>query len=531
MKRQTGSGLLSRLEEHRIVVLSGILALMLVNGVLSVRHKTITYDEADHYRYGLNILHFDSARFDDSKMPVTALNALPARVGELLPKGLLRTLLQELLVARVMTIFAALGLGVVIFRWAEMLYGFMPALLSLLLFALDPNIIAHSQLVTTDLYGAATITLATFCFWQFCERRDWKHAFMSAFTLALSQLAKYTAAYLLLIFPILFLTYDSRLLISYVRNRDGQSILIYLKKGVQFAVLFLIVGILVVNIGFLFNRTFIPFGDYQFQSGLFQSVQRHLRLIHGLPVPTPYPFLQGLDWVYFYERTGTNVAPIYLLGQLRVGGFAGYYLWAFLFKEPIATQILAVLSIILYGFYRKHFEFFRNEVFLLGPLFFFIVYFNFLFKGQTGFRFFIVALPVLFVFIGGQVGRWTGTIRWRKGVLGALLIYLTISVFSYYPYYLAYFNEIIWNRGMAYKFLADSNIDWGQSDWYLRKYVATHPDAHVEPDGPVAGTVIVSVNHLVGLRGAPLEKYTWLRDHFKPVDTIAYSYLVYQIPP
>ena len=77
--------------------------------------------------------------------------------------------------------------------------------------------------------------------------------------------------------------------------------------------------------------------------------------------------------------------------------------------------------------------------------------------------------------------------------------------------------------------LADSNLDWGQSDWYLQRYVASHPEAHVQPDSPVAGTVIVSVNTLVGVLGDP-NHYHWLRAHFEPVDTIAYSYLVYQIP-
>jgi hypothetical protein len=45
-------------------------------------------------------------------------------------------------------------LPLLVFYWSRALHGFLPAVFSLLLYALDPNIIAHSQLVTTDIYAA-----------------------------------------------------------------------------------------------------------------------------------------------------------------------------------------------------------------------------------------------------------------------------------------------------------------------------------------------------------------------------------------
>jgi hypothetical protein len=78
---------LSIVEKHRSAIVAALLALTLANGILSVRMKTETYDEGTHYQYGMNILHFDSSRFNDATMPVTALNALPGRIAELLPNG------------------------------------------------------------------------------------------------------------------------------------------------------------------------------------------------------------------------------------------------------------------------------------------------------------------------------------------------------------------------------------------------------------------------------------------------------------
>ncbi|MBU1627740.1 hypothetical protein KKB18_10265 [bacterium] len=116
-----------------------------------------------------------------------------------------------------------------------------------------------------------------------------------------------------------------------------------------------------------------------------------------------------------------------------------------------------------------------------------------------------------------------------KTTIAALMIYLVISVLSYFPHYISYFNELVWDRKQAYKILADSNIDWGQNGWYLKQYKEKHPDAIVEPLSPKSGKIVVGVNQLVGATVDP-ERYRWLRENFKPANHIAYSYLVYEIP-
>jgi hypothetical protein len=512
------------------VLVIGVLVFMLANGLLSLRNKTLTYDEPSHLLYGANILKLDSNRFDDSKMPIAAWNALPGRIAELLPTGKLRSLLSDIQVARGMTLLASLGLALVVFTWARALSGFVPALLSLVLYALDPNIIAHSQLITTDLYAAATITLALYSLWRFNQTRDWRHALLSALALGVSQIAKYTAAFLVPIFPALLLLSDGPRLLGLLRTRAWSSIGRYLVRGMEFTAAYVFIGLLVVNIGFEFNRTFTPLRDYQFKSDLFISLQRSMASIGETPVPVPYPYLQGLDWVEFKERTGSGYGRIYLLGELRKGqGFPGYYFVAFLYKEPLAFQLLVLAALGAFVWNRRQYRFLRNELFLLAPVAFFTVYFNFFFRAQIGFRFFLVILPLLQIFSASLLSGWPAVSPWRRPAVAGILAGVAVSVLSYYPFYLNYFNELVWDRRQAYKILADSNLDFGQSKLYLQRYVTSHPEAHVEPDSPVAGTVVVSVNTLVGVQGDP-NRYHWLRAHFEPVDTIAYSYLVYQVP-
>ena len=79
------------------------------------------------------------------------------------------------------------------------------------------------------------------------------------------------------------------------------------------------------------------------------------------------------------------------------------------------------------------------------------------------------------------------------------MLYLVASVLSYYPHFIPYFNELVWDRSKAYRILADSNLGWSQNHWYLRRYLRRHPEALFEPPGLQAGTIVLSVNKYVGL--------------------------------
>ena len=110
-----------------------------------------------------------------------------------------------------------------------------------------------------------------------------------------------------------------------------------------------------------------------------------------------------------------------------------------------------------------------------------------------------------------------------------LVAWAAISALSYYPHFISYFNEFVPDRKLAYRHLADSNLDWRGNEWYLAEYIRRHPGVIVDPRKPQAGRIVVPVNALVGVNRSP-EEYRWLREHFTPVDQIAYSFLVYDVP-
>jgi len=528
------NGLVYQIERSRklqnLIAILIILAFAGLNIVCVLRGFSLTTDEDKHYLYGSNIVSGDSDRIDDSKMPVTALNALPKKISSLMRDGFIQYFLGRYYVARAVTIFFSCLLAFLVFTWARQLYGFIPALFSLTLFVLDPNIIAHSQLVATDLYVTAGIAVTFFALWKLAHQRTWSNLLLFCFALGVSQLAKYTA---IVLFPLTLLAlflHDSPAWLESLRAREKFGAMV--RQYLLYIACASLGTVLIINVGFLFNRTFTRFGDFNFGSDVFQRIRTTFPLLDPIPVPVPYPYLHGLDWMRNTETTGFLSGNVYLLGQVSpVEGFPGYYFVAFLLKVPIATQIILISALVAYFVQKnRRSNFLRNEVFLLTPVLFFIIYFNFFFNTQIGIRYLLPIFPFLYVFSGKLFLEWKNFSTARKLSVLALLGYLFISVLSYHPYYISYFNEIVWDRKQAYRYLADSNIDWGQGRNELDQYLEEHPGALYSPNKPRAGRLVVRVNDLVGVTEDP-EKYAWLRDNFEPVESIAYAYLVYKIEP
>jgi hypothetical protein len=530
------------------VAIALVVVIVLLN-VLSVRHKSLTQDEPLHFRYGLSILGGNAERFMDGTMPVSALNAIPQKAAGLMTSEEVRGLLGRVETGRYVTIAFSLLTALYVFKWSRELYGSMAGLVSLALYAFCPNIIAHSRLITTDVYAAGMVLISTYYFWKFLKHGGWRLGMASAVLLGLSQLVKYVCLLLYPIFIVLVLIKYSGDVAAMSRRSDSRGLARSAGAFLKYVLVFVIVSVVIINLGFLFDRSLTPLGQYEFRSEYFQGLQHRFAPLTRLPVPFPYPYLEGIDWGQFRAETGSGFGSMYLFGELRqVGGFKGYYLFAFLYKVPIAAQVLILLSLVLYITRFKREGFLENELFLLGPIVFFGLYFNLFFKLQIGIRHFLVVFPLLHVFCGSLFRRWGQWGTRLKVASWLLMIYLVISVLSYFPHYIPYFNELVWDRKQAYKILADSNIDWGQDKAYLKEYEEKYPDAYVEkgewrmkryrdkhweeylnPQFPDSGKIVVNVNSLVGIHDP--HRYQWLREGYEPVGHIAHSYLVYEVSP
>ena len=69
-----------------------------------------------------------------------------------------------------------MGLGLLLialtFRWASELGGTRAGLLAMTLVALDPNVLAHARLSTTDLGGTFFVLLAAYAVWRYAQKAE-----------------------------------------------------------------------------------------------------------------------------------------------------------------------------------------------------------------------------------------------------------------------------------------------------------------------------------------------------------------------
>ena len=505
--------------------------------VASIAYKTPSFDEGTSFFYGSKLISkLDSDRFDDSKMPVSALNAVPWALGRLIHRmfGVDLAFLSHYNVARLVTIAFSILAAALVFHWTRRLYGYHAGLLALALYAFSPNIIAHGRLITTDLFVLLAILAATYFFWRFLSHPDWKNCAISALCFGLAQIAKYSAVFLV---PIFFIVFVVRVLArnrsASVADSEAQPSPPSAKTWAAWIALHALAALVIVNVAFLFNGTGTPLNGYHFESDFFKNLQRYAGSIGDIPIPLPYPYVQGLDLVKFSDATNRYFGRVYLLEELAPPGkgFPSYFLVAYLFKTPLPTQILVIAALVSLVRRWDWKRFLDNELFLLTPVAVYCFVMSFMLHAQMGIRLLLVVYPFLFILAGALLRNGRGALgKPRRIFVSLALVWLAASSLSYFPHYESYFNELLLDRKQAYRILADSNVDMGMDSVWLKEYASQHPQVIYSPSSPVAGEILVRVNDLVGVTANP-EKFRWLRENFEPVGCVAYSILVFRVTP
>jgi uncharacterized protein (TIGR03437 family) len=537
------SGILSASAGRRRLILPlGIALLGLAINVVVATSMSETYDEPDYVAYGVAILHGKPDRFRallDSKMPVSALNALPLVAGDYLrhrgkaPR--LAKILIDMRARRYGTIAAAFCLSLLVFLYAESLYGRTAGLFAQLLFVMEPNIIAHSTLATNDLYVAFGTVLALYFLRRYLLAPDTRNAALTASALALAQLMKFTAFYLYAVLVVAVIA-----IAIYSRCGRQPRVRFSLRQAGILAAFTVAAYLAAINAGFLFDRTFTPLKKYTFHSATFQKLQR-VRILRALPLPLPYPYLQGFDWVSSNNNTGATFGNIVLFNEVRgrkmrrSDGFPSYFLVAYALKEPIGMQILLILSLVWIFRHRRPADLLAGEGLLLLAAAVIWAAFSFFSRAQVGIRHVLPALAIFTILSGAAFEGWSTFLFRRKILLTGCLVWTAVSVGSYFPRMIPYFNEIVADRGMAWRFLADSNLEWGQADWEVGRFLARNPDVHfivrnVDLNQPrVAGRLLMSANVAAGVF-PPEADFFVRREGLLPMAHVGYGYLLFEVP-
>lgn len=346
--------------------------------------------------------------------------------------------------------------GLLLFVWVASLYGERAGLLSLFLYCFSPSILAHSGLATTDIIATFFIFLSVYSFWLFLNKSSFTRSFFTAACLGLAQLAKYNA---ILLYPIFLV------LMVFESQKTGKSKITGILTKFIIAV---VLSLVVVWAGYGFDfqpilkdamrvndkvemaRKIMPFlSDAKLHDILFR-----------IPIPLGSHIL-GISGVFRHSYEGHRT---FFLGKWSGEGNIFYFLVAFMIKNPIPMLILFIIGffiVIKKGVGRA------ERVVLITLAAYFIA--SSLGKLQIGIRHILPLYPLCFM-IAGRTAELLNRkfLNLAVAILIAWHIFLTLIA---WPNYIGYFNEIIGGSRNGYKYLRDSNIDWGQDLPALSDYM------------------------------------------------------------
>lgn len=504
---------------HPFVRIS-LLAIFLVNGFLYIPRQSHISDESAHHSYGVRILKGTPQKtvqyIDPSCMPVSALNALPRATQQIMNPSLEKSDWgrSDVLNGRYVSLFVSLLIGFLILVWARELYGERAGTFSLFLFVFCPNLNAHAGLLTTDNYAALAVLASSYFYYKYTRQHSWLYLILLSLSLGFAQITKQSLTILLPLFALIALARW-----VYVRERP-----VSIRRSLPQLLAAVLIILFVINAGFLFDRTFTPLADYKFYSETFRDLQASLAWAGSFPMPLPVSYLEGLDQVKHMLELGAGDVkvspPNYILGENRVGeGFWYYYFIILFFKTPIS--VLLLLGFLVFRAIAGSVQMKFAEWYIVSILLFFFLFFSVMTERQVGIRHILMVYPLLYVLIGRilpDAGGWTFRIP--------VLIYSVATFYFYFPNLIAYTNEFIFDKKNAYKVMADSNLDWGQGEKFLEKYLASHKEVKRAEDGEGEGTYIVGMSEYVGYRDPKVE---WIRK-YKPFDHVYFSYLLIKVP-
>ncbi|MBL0146738.1 MAG: glycosyltransferase family 39 protein [Chitinophagaceae bacterium] len=251
------------MQKHTILLIA-IILVYLINGIVIIPKLSITSDEGSHLDYGLRFIQGDPNRYlaekDNSKMPINVLNTIPRVFEQLSNKNLHKADGGDgdVLNGRYVTLFFSVLSILLIFVWASDLYGKNAGVFAAFLFSWCPNNLAAATLTTTDAYATFFFTATLYCLYKWCKSSTVKNLVYFSIFIALSQLAKQSLFHL---YPLC-----AMLVIGYAFYKKSKPNYTSLTKGL---LIFGAINFIILNAGFLFNKMFVPLGDYHFMSNMF----------------------------------------------------------------------------------------------------------------------------------------------------------------------------------------------------------------------------------------------------------------------
>lgn len=522
------------LEKRYKIIIFAMLAFVAVVSILNAKNDSAIYDEIAHIPAGYSYLTEQDMRLNPEHPPlIKNLSALPLlfmdlnfdttkdfwtkdnvadsqwNAGKYLLYGAGNDADKIIFWSRIPIILLSLIFGLFIFKWTRELAGTIAGLFALTLYSFDPNILGHNHFVTTDLGIAAFITFDLYYFLKFIRFPSWKNVILSGLFLGLLQLAKFSSV---LVFPIMGLA----IIIYPIVRKDAinristigtkfKNLGEYLGKGfVIFAI-----SIIVVWIVYFFNTFSMPaekiteatnhYFTYNYSNPMAEFAKSSVEALNGNVITRPLAeYVFGMFRVFQRVGGGNNT---YFMGEISSKGFLSYFPVVYLIKEPLSILVFAFFSLFYFfakfgkAFYKlaNHYikdvtphlaKYIRNHITEICLFSFILVYSLTSITGRLniGLRHLFPIFPFIYILSAKSIFGFIRKLKNKQSehlsyiFLAALTFLLVAETVLVYPNYMSYFNQSVGGPKNGYRFVTDSNADWGQDMKRLKLFLDNHPE-------------------------------------------------------
>jgi hypothetical protein len=469
-----------------------------------------TFDEPAHLEYARQIV---------ARRPGPRSSVFNSKTPAMLPNALLETAARGAgvsdpaslkFVARLPSIAVFPALLVAVFFFTRGRSTTLAAWVAVLACALDPSLLAHSGLTCVDAIFALASFLALWAMIVFARRGDRSAAILLGLALGFSVTVKFTGLYLVPAFLALpFLGGDAG------RPR-GREVL----RRFGWLTLAALLACLVVSAAYFFHDFAKPLSRFRFETAIFRSAAQ---AFGWLRLPLPGEFLTGIDMVAHLERGKFNVV---ILDRWYDDGVWYYFFVLGLLKTPLALLLGCGVALWLglrSGAYRQPglgLALFQSSLYL--------VYFSFVFRGQIGYRYVLMLLPVIYACAAIGARR---TLE-RPGAGYAVLALAAFALLELWPFFghpLAFTNAFVLPKRNAYRYLADSNLYWNEYHDRMPALVREAGlRAAINPVHVLPGPVVFDANTLSGVLWN-FEQHRWVRRHLTTTGHLRHVLFVYDV--
>lgn len=392
---------------------------------------------------------------------------------------------------RLVTIALSALLALMVWRWSRRLWGPRGALVSLALYALAPEALAHAGVVTMDVPTALGFVVTLYGWQAFVTAGRWRAWGVTAVGLAFTFLVRFTAVFL----PPLLLALT---VLPFVRRRVRHAKRVWL----GFALLAPAV-LIAMQIGYLGKTSWQPLRSWTFESQTFQKLQASAP---WLVLPLPDSYVGGFDRQAVESQAGRT--PSYLMRTVFPEAPLGYFPTALVAKWPLGF-LAALVLLACYAAVRR--PALRRALWPLALAVLFLWIGMFVGRLGIGIRYVFPIVPAFAVLLGAlAASRLRDGALWRRAAIAcAVLQGLETGLHS--PWHLSFYNALAGGPTNGQWIVNDSNVDWGQGLIALREelqkrgitrvYLAYHGTA--EPS-------LYGIDYVPYLGGAPGPDADWI---------------------